>query len=535
MAKNLWWVTRPTRDLHDLEMALKCFVGLARGKKWKGNRVLHKKFELENPAKTPNTGSYGSEGSGGRTWAAWLRMWNMWYDDENVKLTSGAELIISVKNPSLIHKQIVHQIMCFQITSAYHASIGCDSEFRIFPFRFILKLLLDNRIKFLSLDEIGLFLLQIRTSREYENVVHRIIDWRKKIKDLESKKILKNLLTSNHMKKYAQPRKDSPMDVTGYWRSIRDIASTFAINISYISEIDYDNKKSIITVQDHEHDMISKLLIKYEKDIKFSTMYEYSEDAFVRKAGIRYDRRKASEKITKPITASQKKIKRIEEAISKLKEQGTIMKGQKLINQIKAITNYNTNTISDVLTKNPQILPISTSVIDQEFVEYYLSCAKSGDEYSEFENLTRTIFTKMGFPTEKRKIPKPHSHLEIDGLILNSVTGLSGLLECKAGSKYTFPVGDCDKMSHSYIPYFRNKRINKQTYALDFFVYVVGQQASGINNFREIAEKTDVRGSVIYARDLLHLYGLVKDGKITTMKMWGLFKGNKHITWADIE
>ena len=46
MNKKIWWVTRPTRDLHDVEDALKYFVKIALGKKWRGNRELHKKFDF---------------------------------------------------------------------------------------------------------------------------------------------------------------------------------------------------------------------------------------------------------------------------------------------------------------------------------------------------------------------------------------------------------------------------------------------------------------------------------------------------------
>ena len=75
MSRRLWWVTRPSRDLRDIEDSLKCFAKIAEGQRWSANRDLHKRFEAENPVKTPNVGSYGSEGGGGRTWAAWLRSW----------------------------------------------------------------------------------------------------------------------------------------------------------------------------------------------------------------------------------------------------------------------------------------------------------------------------------------------------------------------------------------------------------------------------------------------------------------------------
>ena len=119
---KLWWVTRPTRDLRDLQDALKCFARLAEGRRWAGNVELMQRFELENPVKTSNAGIYGSRGSGGRTWAAWLRSWGLWYDEERVTLTDAGRLLADSNDPREVRNQIVHLLMTFQVTSAYHAA-----------------------------------------------------------------------------------------------------------------------------------------------------------------------------------------------------------------------------------------------------------------------------------------------------------------------------------------------------------------------------------------------------------------------------
>ena len=71
------------------------------------------RFELENPVKTSNTGSYGSRGSGGRTWAAWLRSWGLWYDEERVTLTDAGRLLVGSNDPREVRNQIVHLLMTF--------------------------------------------------------------------------------------------------------------------------------------------------------------------------------------------------------------------------------------------------------------------------------------------------------------------------------------------------------------------------------------------------------------------------------------
>ena len=534
MAKEgrLWWVTRPTRELRDLKPALVCFSELAKGKKWFGNKALQKRFERENPAKTENAGSYGS---GGRTWAALLRMWGLWYDDKCVTLTSAGEVIVSCNN---VYQQIVRLIMNFQITSSYSEHQKLESGFKIFPFRFILKLLLDKKIKYLQEDEIALFLLQVKNPSEYDKVVKEISRYRKlKKQDKTELKDRKNLI-ANHMVKYRKKkRRDSPRDVAGHWKYIKDIANTLVVNIRFFHEIKYDRKKGTITLRSESRKKIKQLLDEYERDHKFSTLYDISEQAFVKHFGLRFDRKKASEKETKPQTGSRKQYKRIKSALEKLRRTGNKSLGSNLIKSIQEETNDQKEIIEKIISENPEITAVQTKKVDQNFADYYLDCAKSGIDHKEFEELTRKIFVWIGFETKKHRITRQvgAGKPEIDGLSLNKSSSKSGLLECKSGAKYTFPIGDCEKMKNVYIPNFRTKKVSGKKYSLDFFVYVVGNQTSGLENFKGIIQETKVDGTMIYAKEIINLYDLFLAGKITRDKIWKLFKSNKHVTWKDVE
>ena len=518
--RKTWWITRPTRDLHDIEDALKCFSNIANGKKWFGQRELHQRFEMENPAKTSNMGRYGSGGSGGRTWAAWLRMWGLWYDDNCVSLSQAGNLIVTTKNPEDISKQIKHLIMTFQITNAYLKKQGTISEFKIFPFQFIIELLLHKDINYLTVDEIGLFVIDVKKYSEFNHVVKKIIDWRKKYTEK-----LKHKLIVGHMKKYNNPRKDSPENPHDYWQSIQDIARTFASNISYISEIEYNRGKLSICEKNVKY--VQELLCKH-KDAHFIPVTD-NESIFIRKFGMRYDRRKSSDKDTKPQSRAIKQDRRIKKAIEELKKTDTF-KEHTLVKDLKKITNYSERIIENHILNHPE------NITDDEFARYYMECACDGTKHREFEELTRTIFKNMKFPTEKKKAPKTgeESPSEIDGLILNPNTGLSGLLECKSGKKYALNKGDAEKMKHVYIKCFKERTINGKKYRLDFFTYVVGKKITSQSNFQGIIKNTKIRGSVIYANDLLKLYCMYLQKKTSSIKIWGLFKLGKIITWGDI-
>ena len=539
MSDAIWWTTRPTRDLHDLPDSLRAFADIAEGAKWSGNRELHKRLEVENPAKTSHSGTHGSEGSGGRTWAAWLRLWGMWYDGERVTLTDAARLILGAKRPEDVHKQIVHMIMTFQITSSYHEGLPrLDySGFRVFPFRLMLEMLLDERVAYLEVDEIALFLLPIRDRSEYERAVSEIAAWREETRGADAVDRREMLMqrARAHMKRHHKGRSDSPGTVGGHWRSAKDVANTFAVNMSYITEIKYDGRRGRIYVPDGDAAAARVLLEKYE-DAQFSGLFKYSEATFARKYGTRFDRRKASGKHTRPRTRAQKRLARILAAVEDARRGADGLAGDAMLEAVMARTGYRKEEIVEALGADPAAAGRAAEGEEGQMESHYIRCAGSGEEHAEFERVTRRLFELMGFRVQKARTERRGGgSAEVDGLVLSDESGMSGIIECKGGGKYSFPVGDCEKMKHVYIKGFASKKIGGRRYDLDFFTYVVGTSAGGMANFEGIARDTGVRGSVIYARDLFRLYREVDAGRLSPMAAWRMLKCNGRVTQQDIE
>jgi len=539
VADAVWWTTRPTRDLRDIPDSLRAFARIAEGKKWAGNRDLHQRFEVENPAKTSHAGERGSNGGGGRTWAAWLRSWGMWYDSGNVTLTDAARLILAAKSPADVHKQIVHMIMTFQITSPYHEGLPRKdySGFRVFPFRLMLEMLLDKRVGGLSIDEIALFLLPVRNHSEYERTVSGVADWREESEGSDPGE-RRNMLMRRaevHMKRHREGRSDSPVAVEDYWGSVRDVARTFASNIAYITEIRYDRGKGRISVPDADAKAARRLLEKYT-GAGFSALHKFSEAAFAERYGMRFDRRKASSKDTRPRTAAQKKHARISAAIDDARRGAANPAGDALLEAVGARTGYRREVIEEAMGADPGMADPGGDGGLGHLESHYLRCARDGSKHAEFEEVTRKMFESMGFIVRKeRAARRGGGTAEVDGLVLSPEAGMSGILECKGGGKYSFPVGDCEKMKHVYIDRFRTKVIGGKRYDLDFFVYVVGTAAGGMSNFEGIAEETGVRGSVVHARDLLRLHAEVAGRRLSPMAAWRMLKCNRRITQQDIE
>ena len=535
----MWWTTRPTRDLHDLPDSLRAFAAIAEGRKWAGNTELHQRFEVENPAKTSHSGTRGSRGSGGRTWAAWLRLWGMWYDSERVTLTDAARMILAQRKAGDPHKQIVHMIMTFQITSWYHEGLrraDC-SGFRVFPFRMMLEMMLDRRIGGLSVDEIGLFLLPVRNHSEYERAVSGIMEWREEIKGADSAEERRLLMrrAAEHMARHHEGRSDSPGTVEDYWKSVRDVANTFAVNMSYITEIAYERRPGRIHVPDADAASARGLLEKY-RGTGFSSLYKFSEAAFAGRYGIRFDRRKASRKDTRPRTQAQKLRGRISSAVADARRSEGGLSGGDLVAAVKARTGYREEVIIDAMGADPGMAGNGGHDDLGHLESHYLRCAGKGSEHAEFEEITRRLLGLMGFKVKKTKVARRGGGTaEVDGFILSEDAGVSGILECKGGKKYTFPVGDCEKMKHVYIESFRSRTVGGKRYDLDLFIYVVGAPAGGLANFEGIARETRLRGSIIHARDLFRLYREVAAGRLSPTVAWRMFKCNRRITRQDIE
>ena len=416
-----------------------------RAKSGLATRRLQQRFEVENPAKTSHSGTHGSRGSGGRTWAAWLRLWGMWYDAERVTLTDAARLILGAKRPGDVHKQIVHMIMTFQITSAYHESLprADYSGFHVFPFRLMLEMLLDRRLGGLHVDEIALFLLSVKDRSEYERAVSEIASWREETQGMDSGE-LKEIIgrrAKAHMDRHHEGRSDSPGTVAGHWRSVKDVANTFVVNMSYISEIRYDRGKGRIHVPGADEAAARGLLEKYA-GAGFSTLHRFSEAAFARRYGMRFDRRKASSKHTRPRTQAQKRHARISAAIEEARRGAVGLAGDALLEAVRDRTGYRAEVIAEELGSDPGMEGHGGDDDAGHLEAHYIRCAGDGSEHAEFEELTRRLFESMGFAAKKtRAARRGGGTAEVDGLVLSREAGMSGILECKGAAGTRSPWG----------------------------------------------------------------------------------------------
>jgi hypothetical protein len=539
--RKTWWLTRPVRAPIAHDLAVKTFAEVAEGKRWEGNRNLHLQFEKklgEIGIKRRAVSTVGA-GSGGRTWASLLRAFGFWYPSEidgKVILTPVAKAIIKgIK----VKDHIIKQILNYQIPNAYFISkefiVKPHPDFKIFPFRFLLKMLLDPEIKYLTEDEIAIFVITAKKDEDLPRLKNTILKYRalseRDGKELKDRVDLITQIQRSYDHRY---RKNAHLDYKGYLDFTRAIAHTFVINLAYIDGI--RKEKSKVTINSKKEKEIGRLLDFYEKMYPFNQLYKISEEAFSGHYGLELGKFKYTRKIGVPPVASllRKASKKITLAVNELLSINPILeKGEKLIEILHEKTGLDDNLIRVVLEKeHPTLLFPTLPSVSQQFLERYLSVATDGTKWEEFEEMTRKIFRELGYAVLPKLSTKEGE--QIDALLLDKTTKHSAILDAKSGELYSLTTKDRDLMGSTYIPNFLSYQAIDGTYNLCFFIYVVGKKFRGEKNLRKIYAKSGVRGSALNARQLLLILDLSRKKKISLDKLEKLFTLTKLLTDKDI-
>ena len=182
---NYWWVTRPKRKLNSIPEVLATFADLSLNEEWKGQRDSHLAYEeaLEVAGLKRKGERRDHTGGGARTYKAWLVSLGLIFTQEStgrIKLTLAGEAIMNGESPV---KVLTNQILKYQFPSAFSVSRGVQvaSRFKIRPFRFLLRLLSDDRIQYLTEEEIAKIVVteaETENKKCFEYIVDRIIQFR---------------------------------------------------------------------------------------------------------------------------------------------------------------------------------------------------------------------------------------------------------------------------------------------------------------------------------------------------------------------
>lgn len=512
---NYWWVTRPKRKLNSVPDVLATFSEISLNQAWEGERATH--LSLEKALEEAGLKRIGERrdrtGGGARTYQAWIASLGLIFIQESTKriqLTLAGEALINGASPVAILK---NQILKYQFPSSFSLSqsVNVSDRFKIRPFRFLLKLLSDHRVEYLTEEEIAKIIIveaENETDKNYEYIVARIIEYRTK-GDI--------CLDKDFSIKYKSSKGD--VNFTHPYSHLIDTANTFINWLDYTQLIFREGGKIVILSEKMAE--VADILAETPPFIDRPEQHEY----FQRKYGLDPNHKKDTRNLARTglVTARmivEAQIRKAYIAISLVRPITKITSS--LIAEISDNTGIENKIVEDCLCRNYPHGSISAFMS-----EYFNMAFKGRDEATDFEKATTEIFSDV-FEFEAKHIGP--IGLTPDVLILSNKSGYLGIIENKAYSKYTISNDHRNRMVHNYI-----KTYSAQELPLAFFSYIAGGFGTHIDTqIKSIVDETSISGSAISVSDFIAMIEKHGSQAYTHDDLRCIFSRNRQILLSDI-
>lgn len=515
---NYWWVTRPKRKLNSVPEVLSTFAELSVNQQWEGQRNTHLSLEeaLEQAGLKRRGERRDQTGGGARTYKAWVASLGLIFTQEStgkMMLTLAGEAIMSGESPVEILK---NQIMKYQFPSSFSLSRGVQvaSRFKIRPFRFLLKLLSDNRIQYLTEEEIAKVIVvdaENETDKCYENVVNKIIAFRN---DGDS------CLDSDFFEKYKPSKGDVNPDHP--FSHLTDLANTLINWLEYTQLIERESGQ--MRILEEKQSEVDTILANTPSFIDRPEQHEF----FQRKYGLDPKHKKDNRNLTetKTITAkilAEQKIKQAYIGASLKKPISKITPS--LVDQITEETGFDCKLVEETLLR---LYPRGS--VGAFMTEYFEMAFKGRDEATEFEKATVELFQDV-FGFEAKHVGP--IGLTPDVLLLSDSEGYQAIIDNKAYSKYTISNDHHNRMVHNYIGNL--DRYSDSSLPLSFFSYIAGGFGKNIDSqIKDIVSVTGVNGSCMSVSNMIKLVETYNDKGYTQKNIREIFSVNRQILLSDI-
>lgn len=517
---NYWWVTRPKRRLNSIPEVLATFAEISLDQEWQGQRTAH--LTLEEALEDANLKRKGERrdqtGGGARTYRAWVASLGLIFTQEStqkLKLTLAGEAIMAGDSPVEILK---NQILKYQFPSSYSMSRGVaiSSRFKIRPFRFLLKLLQDKDIGYLSEEEIAKVVMveaDSETDSCYKQIVSKLHAFRS---------TGDSSLSSDFFDKYSPA--SGRVNPEHPFSHLLDTANTLVNWLEYAQLAKRDDEDKMLRLIPDKMSEVSAILAETPPFIDRPDQHEF----FQRKYGLDPKHRKDTRNLTetKTITAkiiAEQKIKQAFIGESLKSPIGKISAG--LIDKIADQTGIDAKLVEESLLK---LYP--HGAIGSFMTEYFEMAFRGRDEATEFEKATVELFrTVLGFDA----LHVGPIGLTPDVLLLSDTDGFCGIIDNKAYSKYTISNDHHNRMVHNYIRNLSN--YYDGAYPLAFFSYIAGGFGKNINTqIQEIVTETSIHGSAMSVSNMISLVGCYEANGFTHSTVRDIFSLDRQILLSDL-
>ena len=481
---NYWWVTRPKRKLNSIPDVLAVVVESAMEDIWVGERGTHLSLEgeLEKIGLKRIGDRRDQTGGGGRTYKAWLVSLGLIFTQAatgKLQLTLAGEAILNGESPVKI---LTNQILKYQFPSAFSAGRGIElnERFKIHPFWFLLKLLADSRVQYLTQEEIAKIIIieaENESNKCYERIVSRLIEFRNFGDACLEKDFALKYTSSKGTVNFAAP-----------FAHLIDIANTIANWLEYTQLVIREDRQLRILPERAEE--VAQIVSKPIPFIGRPNEHEF----FQRRYGLDLTHIKDTRNLlaTKTVTAqvvAELRVKKVFIGTALKEPIGAITPA--LIERIAEQSGIKPSVVTEVLHRNFPHGSIGA------FMANYFEMAFSGREQCrQFEEATANIFrevfkfnsTWLGSAASGREVP--------DILLVSDNAGFQAIIDTKAYSHYDLPSTHRDRMIYHYLPAIKN--YSSSSLPLGFFSYIAGGFSNTISNpLNEVVRATCVNGSAM--------------------------------------
>lgn len=514
---NYWWVTRPKRKLNSIPEVLAAFSNVALTARWVGSRDIHIQFEdeLERAGLKRIGQRRDHSGSGGRTYQAWLSSLGLIFIQEDTGvpfLTLAGEAIIQGKSPVAI---LTDQVLKYQFPSPFGLKTHVSTKFHVHPFIFILRLLSDSRVFYLTQEELAKVVMTEGVDDSdncYETVVAQVLRFRS-----FGDSALPNDFIDTHMPSSGRINLEHP------YSHLLDTANTMMNWLEYTQLVHREDGKMMILPE--KEAQVTDIL---SHKITFIPRPE-DHEFFQRRYGLDPWHQKDTRNLLKTATVTSRQVdsQRIrQEFISKAFHKLITSIDANLVLEIADRTGTTTKLVEDILYKE-----YPHGAVGGFLTEYYEMAFKGRDEATDFEIATTNIFNDI-FGYQASHLGQTGSKSAPDVLLVSDCEGYQAIIDNKAYSKYSISGDHHNRMVHNYLSKIAN--YSNCDYPIGFFTYISGGFIGTIDKqIQSEVNESGISGSAINVNNLIKLIEKQQISPLSHQELRKLFGLNRQILLTD--
>lgn len=516
---NYWWVTRPKRKLNSVPDVLAVFAEQSLNQIWEGQRGSHLLLEdaLEYGGLKREGERRDHTGGGARTYQAWIMSLGLLFTQKStrqLRLTLAGEAIMNGESPVKI---LTNQVLKYQFPSSYSLGRGVQvsRRFKIHPFYFLLKLMMDTRIEWLTQEEIAKVVIveaENETDQCYEYIVNRLLQFRN---------YGDACLPADFFELYKGSKGNVNPDHP--FSHLMDTANTLMNWLEYTQYVLCENGK--MSVIDEEKETVQRIIENPFPFIDRPQEHEY----FQRKYGLDPDHRKDTRNLNNSQTItdfmiSEHQVKKSFISLSLQQPIGGIT--SEVVDKIAYRTGIPDNQVAEILQKN-----YPHGSIGGFMTNYFEMAFKGRDECRDFEIATAEIFNNvfnfraMHIAGGAKEVP--------DVLLVADDAGYQAIIDTKAYSRYDLDSTQRDRMIYHYIPDIY--KYSSSTLPMGFFSYISGGFKPTIAApLQKITEATSVNGSAMPVANFIKMAEIQAKKPYSQLDICNVFSVNRKVELRDL-